>query len=70
MKKESTNVELEPITIVGGEVIADPSKEKTTIPPTGQLKIDSPEKEETVVINLGGEWPPKETSKEDKDEGR
>lgn len=74
MNKESTNVELEPITVVGGEVIADPNKNKTTIPPKGQLKIDSPEKEEAVVIKLGGEWPPRETAKESstthRDEGR
>lgn len=68
MKKESTNVELDPITVVGGEVIADPEQEKTTIPPKGQLEIDSSEKEEKVIINLSGEWPPRETSKEEKEE--
>ena len=31
MSKESTNVELEPITVVGGEIITD-GKQKTEIP--------------------------------------
>ena len=71
MSKESTNVELEPITVVGGEVITD-GKEKTEIPPKGKLEIDSPEKEEVVTLKLSGEWPPRETTKTEdkaKDEG-
>lgn len=57
MSKESTNVELEPIEVVGGEIITDTQRE-TQIPPKGQLKIESPENEETVTIKLGGKWPP------------
>jgi len=68
MSKESTNVELEPITVVGGEIITD-GKQKTEIPPKGKLKIDSPENEEIVTLKLSGEWPPRETVKEEKDEG-
>lgn len=64
MSKESTNVELEPITVVGGEIITD-GKQKTEIPPKGKFKIDSPENEEVVTIKLSGEWP-KEISKKDK----
>ncbi len=64
MSKESTNVELEPITVVGGEVITDAEK-TTEIPPKGKLNIVSSKENETVVIKLGGEWPPKDINKED-----
>lgn len=69
MSKESTNVELKPITVVGGEVITD-TERTTDIPPKGKLNKDSdPKEQETVVIKLGGKWPPeKATDIPEKDE--
>ncbi len=68
MSKESTNVELEPITVVGGEIISD-GKQKTEIPPEGKLEKNSLEDGEGIVtLKLSGEWPPRETLKEEKDE--
>ncbi len=70
MKEESTNVELESVTIVGGEVVADLTKGTTTIPPEGKLKKNSPGKEGTVAIKLSGKWPPREAAKKGKGEAR
>lgn len=69
MSKESTNVELEPITVVGGELITD-AEQKTQIPPEGMLQIDSMENEEFIKLNLSGEWPPKENSKAKNNKGK
>ena len=60
MSKEATNVELDNnmIEVTVGEIIADPENAKTIIPPKASGRKDSPENEETVVIKLGGKWPP------------
>lgn len=58
MSKASTNVELESISVVGGEVISDGEK-TTKIPPEGKLnKVSNPKDEEIITITLGGKWPP------------
>lgn len=72
MSKESTNVELDnEIEVIVGEVVTDPEKQETIIPPEASGKKDSPEHEEVVEIKLSGKWPPKVVSKEsNKGEGR
>lgn len=67
MSKESTNVELEPITVIGGEIVTDIDQQKTQIPPEGILQIDSPENEEVIRLNLSGEWPPREKTESKKE---
>ena len=67
MSKETTNVDFgnNGIVVNVGEVIADPERGKTQIPPDKSGSKESPENEEPFIIKLEGKWVKNKGNKEE-----